>query len=1330
MACEPHPRAHATMHSCRCKLLSLPAPNIPHPFGTRRAHPVRRRTPIPAEAFQPPQTSCPRPWQRVAVAPVPGLRRQPKIWKRVGGLPTEPSQGPYERAMAELEEQAREARKRTRHARHVAAFGNAIWDPRAEEEHDGRRDLEEARGTGFVNNHCVMRSDQETPATVLAAKNDAEADAASSSNNARTRPSTFPEASLKWVPRKRHNSRWPIGPERGVAVPPHGEVPLKMDEKEMMRRSTRRLGRRLSLFPGEDSPRKLPMIALAPVKGLAPVFSPVKRPLVALSPAKVADSPLRSFRITATPTKVVLESPKTSPPVKSPAKPASSPIAPVENTASTPANKTAAPRSPAHLPASPVPLLFDQPSPGGQAKPQHEVRRRLSLQSARRSERGSSGVSRLLALKSGRNSPNRRHSFTSIDNLAAEVRGESKSRRNTMDTLCVSPDEVRRVSDGDEDLGGSAAHGTEEVVEVDMKTSLDIFGQPNKAVEPAGSRRNSDESVENSESAVCLANRGSVPQDVILSSSPTDGFVVSGVEGEASPHQASTSSDAPQSDPEEHDSLPEPAPLYFEDLPDFVVDLEQSETTYAPHDPEGLSTIFEESSVMESPCAEGVLVEQQFAQESVPGSTSSSDGELTPLGLHQDACSTADAVAHDAKVAGLAFDVTQVAVDGQLRSESLPGTPPFVNMSTCHVAGAANAMSPSDSPHLDREPPAPQPTFEMQADDKSPSSGSEDAVATPPASDNFVGSETEARHATPSRQPGNMRVEDSAQDNALPGTPPAATAADLAEPVVTPESNAGALAAQESSGFTPINGRRASPPHVPSSPVKNADETEAGHESDDLDADEVVEMEFADEGCEPTVAMDDDNPTVEAPRPQNDTLQLHGRHDDSETEMLRNFVTRVTADKNAKAAAAAAALAKKSARRSGSIGLTTSSTGSPMAKGPETPASRKPLGAKSPNSTSPAKKRKHELVEDGGLAKDSHEPSSHPRDDGPRLKRRRKRTDPTPDDDPTTTITSSRAQTPSPEPDSHGDNGPRRSTRARSTRVPLRPSALSANAIAFSMIPVRLPGMGAMDDAAMDAHIAGLARQRSDEKDLAAVTRGNTRKNKAGAVPPQVLLARQAEDPTAWRMRELKGVYEARERRAAAAAAAREDGERGGKGKGVRWDEELVRFQECEPSVFRGLARGLLADVVMMDGGDDDGVDEIAEAEPPAAAEPVVEKTARVAARKAAAAAPPVPPPASAASTRRTRSSRLTPPTPVAKIAEKAAAPSAAPAGLRTRARSLPRLAPAPSAPAPVLDPTAVSTPAVKTASARTGMATRRTRIAKLGMSGNGTPAPKRRGRV
>ncbi|KAL1835044.1 hypothetical protein VTK73DRAFT_6413 [Phialemonium thermophilum] len=110
---------------------------------------------------------------------------------------------------------------------------------------------------------------------------------------------------------------------------------------------------------------------------------------------------------------------------------------------------------------------------------------------------------------------------------------------------------------------------------------------------------------------------------------------------------------------------------------------------------------------------------------------------------------------------------------------------------------------------------------------------------------------------------------------------------------------------------------------------------------------------------------------------------------------------------------------------------------------------------------------------------------------------------------------------------------------------------------------------------------------RAEEKDLAAVTRVNTRKNKANAVPPKVVLARQAEDP-GWRMRERKGVFDARdkgaregggdeddegedarrgpfpsseERAAAADSTCRKNGRKTRRAKGVRWAEELVRYQ-------------------------------------------------------------------------------------------------------------------------------------------------------------------------
>jgi hypothetical protein len=876
------------------------------------------------------------------------------------------------------------------------------------------------------------------------------------------------------------------------------------------------------------------------------------------------------------------------------------------------------------------------------------------------------------------------------------------------------------------------------------------------------------------------AHDNRMTSDVILSSLSEDPFGVTedeetGVEAgmaNASPRQAATSPSA-EGTSMDHDFTPEPSPQSPEESTTFPD--EEDEVMFVSHDPEGLSTIYEESSIFENQDEASV---EEFAQgipldASLPSSVdedrspgydfskrlSTPDSQsAVDFQLHE---STRQAEAASSPSAGPAACIHAPAVEAteiELDQQPVVGSVPESHVSASHVANAADAMSSPDSPRRDASPV----TLSRQSS-TCPLNGSEGSVATLPGDDVLSGPvsllhlETKGSPVASDEQPEEMLVNDNRplavteldgsspptpagpgspggmpSASLVPGTPTALPTTDLTQRVSTPEATTDAAATQESSGFTPINGRHISPPNVPPSGLRDDEEAEVDLELDELDADEVVEEELADEGCEATMAMDEDM-TLEAPRPQFDTLQLHARRDDSETEMLRKFVTRVTADKNAKAAAAAAALAKKSARRSGSLSIT-SSTGSPMAKA-DTPSSRTPLGVKSPNSPSPAKKRKRELMQDD-LAKDKDSPqgSSNQPSDGPRLKRRRKRADPVLE-------TPLESSTPSPEPDS-ATSGPRRSTRARSTRIALRPTAPSANAIAFSMIPVRLPGMGAMDEATMDSHIAGMARQRNEEKDLAAVTRGNTRKNKGGAVPPQVVLAKQAEDPS-WRMRELKGVFDAKERRARepveGAGVGDEGGDKGKKSaranKGVRWAEELVRFQtEAEPSVFKGMASQLLADVVMMD----DGVDEIAEAEPPAPAEPVVEKMARVAARKAASSAkaePAASVPAVPVSTRRTRSSRLPPPTPIKKIqktagekaaAEKTEKPAAAPS-LRSRARSLPKPAPAP---VPAATPLPADAVPATVAPAKTGMSTRRTRISKLGMSGNGTPAPKRRART
>jgi hypothetical protein len=77
---------------------------------------------------------------------------------------------------------------------------------------------------------------------------------------------------------------------------------------------------------------------------------------------------------------------------------------------------------------------------------------------------------------------------------------------------------------------------------------------------------------------------------------------------------------------------------------------------------------------------------------------------------------------------------------------------------------------------------------------------------------------------------------------------------------------------------------------------------------------------------------------------------------------------------------------------------------------------------------------------------------------------------------------------------------------------------------------------------------------RNEEKELVALTRVNTRKNKGSALLPPVVLSKKAddkEDPVL-RQRLLKEVFDER---------AKKSGKKG-KGLNVQWAEELAQYQE------------------------------------------------------------------------------------------------------------------------------------------------------------------------
>jgi len=115
--------------------------------------------------------------------------------------------------------------------------------------------------------------------------------------------------------------------------------------------------------------------------------------------------------------------------------------------------------------------------------------------------------------------------------------------------------------------------------------------------------------------------------------------------------------------------------------------------------------------------------------------------------------------------------------------------------------------------------------------------------------------------------------------------------------------------------------------------------------------------------------------------------------------------------------------------------------------------------------------------------------------------------------------------------------------RSGRTRLPVKAAPLAAP----SFIPVRRLGQDGDNTVTL---------RRSEEKELAALTRVNTRKNKGAAQLPVQVLAKQAEekeDPAS-RQRALKEVFDEKAQRQ----------KKGKKRKTVVWAEELAQFQTEE----------------------------------------------------------------------------------------------------------------------------------------------------------------------
>ncbi|KAL8378065.1 hypothetical protein RB595_008657 [Gaeumannomyces hyphopodioides] len=288
------------------------------------------------------------------------------------------------------------------------------------------------------------------------------------------------------------------------------------------------------------------------------------------------------------------------------------------------------------------------------------------------------------------------------------------------------------------------------------------------------------------------------------------------------------------------------------------------------------------------------------------------------------------------------------------------------------------------------------------------------------------------------------------------------------------------------------------------------------------------------------------NISVAQPSPglPEDVAAGEGEDADEDREELQQFLNRHWAQAKA---------AVKPKRRSGSLGLATSVTGSPMPRNEmpsdnETMAKRMPLGTKDPNmSPSPIKKRKAVDSDDelsGGRslleapALDDHSP--------PRPKRRRRNVEADSDGVLNPVF---QQQTGQGEP-----RELRRSTRATARRT-LVTAGPSANSTAMSKMPVRLPG-SLMGDGADSSFGSSLSAARTEERRLAATTRTNTRRNRAGALPAGEVLALKAKQKTPPTDDESGDE----------APGAKKRTTKTGMTKSVRWDSVLARYQDEAPA--------------------------------------------------------------------------------------------------------------------------------------------------------------------
>ncbi|KAK7733102.1 hypothetical protein SLS53_008290 [Cytospora paraplurivora] len=291
---------------------------------------LENKTFIPASCFQPSTIVPPRPWKRILVPSASVRHSALKLHKRIVAPRYVDSK--YGAVVAELDSQGFGGRKRARTEKYLEAWswGAPRFDSAYEDDRTGTSDLDRARLQVKSAYAKIMEDNQRINSELRPSKR-----------------STFPPAQLTWVPRKRHNTRWPVTPPEADApllaefqplikfeVEP-GQIdeptfwnlqdpldmaelesePAQPDAQQTQKPPSRRrsIPKRRSLSTiTEELKESSDFTFLTPGKTRRTSYSsPLKVWSVAPAgydtPTKVASSPLGKFTMTATPSEIIMD---------------------------------------------------------------------------------------------------------------------------------------------------------------------------------------------------------------------------------------------------------------------------------------------------------------------------------------------------------------------------------------------------------------------------------------------------------------------------------------------------------------------------------------------------------------------------------------------------------------------------------------------------------------------------------------------------------------------------------------------------------------------------------------------------------------------------------------------------------------------------------------------------------------------------------------------------------------------------------------------------------------------------------------------------------------